>query len=201
VQAVIPLFDLLAILATLVTVGTVARFGYLLLRGRRQQARRVLTRWSLGAFLYVIGALVVGAARPERSIGLGERGCFDDWCVGVNRVALRDAPPGVVYTLDLESSNEARRAEGARYPWMFVRDERGHQYLPNGSEWAAAIEAQIPAHGSKRFSVEFTVPHDARHLAFVTGHGSGRSCSLLPALLLAGDSRCLFHKYDSIRLD
>src|SRR6478752_1631657 len=104
-QAVTPLFDLLAILAVLATAVTIGRLAYLLLRGRRQQAGRTLTRWALGAAAYVAVALAIALARPERSIEPGQRWCFDDWCVSVQHVARRPAPPNAIYTLDLESSN------------------------------------------------------------------------------------------------
>ena len=201
VQAVTPLFDLLAILAVLATAGVLLRLGYLLIRGRRAQAIGTLKKWGIGATVYIAVALAVGAARPERSIGIGARWCFDDFCVAVDHVTRRDTPPTATYTLDVEASNTARLPEGARYPWMFVRDERGRHYLPDNKNWIPAIETRIPGHGSRRFAVDFTVPASAQHLRFVTGHGFGKPCSLVASLLMAGDSRCLFQKYDSIRLE
>jgi hypothetical protein len=32
-------------------------------------------------------------------------------------------------------------------------------------------------------------------------NAAGRPCSLLPSILIVGQGRCLFHKYDSIRLE
>ena len=40
-----------------------------------------------------------------------------------------------------------------------------------------------------------------RRFASVTNHGSGTPCALLPAVLIIGQGRCLFHRYNSIRLE
>jgi hypothetical protein len=201
VQAVTPLFDLFAILAVVATAATCVRLGYLLIFRRRVQALRSLKHWGVGAAAYIALALAVGAARPERSIGLGSRWCFDDFCVAVDHVTRRDALPNAIYTLDVEAYNAGRLPEGARYPWMFVRDGQGRHYLPDHTGWISEIETRIPGHASRHVAVDFTVPATAQHLAFVTGHGFGKPCSLIASLLMAGDSRCLFQKYDSIRLE
>jgi len=82
-QAVNPLVDLTAILATLASAAATVRIAYLLMRGRRVQARRVLTRSAFVAVGYLVVSLGASAVRPERSISLGERWCFDEWCVSV----------------------------------------------------------------------------------------------------------------------
>jgi hypothetical protein len=190
-----------AVLAVLASAATLVRLGYLLLRGRRDQAARTGTRLAIAAGTYLVVSLSVSALRPERSIGLGERWCFDDWCVSVDQVTRRAAARDAIYTLDLQTYNEAKRPEAARYPWMFVRDEDGRQYLPQNDEWVGQVESRIPPHQSNRFSVEFRLPADTRLLSFVTGHGSGSSCTVVPAVLVVGEGGCLFHKYDSIRLE
>ena len=93
-QAVNPLIDLSAILALLVTAATTIWMIYLCMRGRRTQSRRVLIRWGAGAAVYLVISLGASAARHERSIGLGERWCFDEWCVSVDRVTRRSAAVG-----------------------------------------------------------------------------------------------------------
>lgn len=200
-QDVVPLFDLLAILAVLTSAGTALRIAYLLIRRRSAQARTVATRWAIGAFVYVSASLTVSALRPQRSIGVGERWCFDDWCLSVDNVRRQPSGGDVVYLLNLQAFNEARRPQRALYPWMFLRDAADRHFVPDGSRWIADVEASIAPHGSHRFDVAFHVPADARQVALVTNHGSGRPCSLLPSILIIGQGRCLFHKYDSIRLD
>ena len=198
-QEVNPFSDLIGILAVLATAGTVIAAAVCLVR-RRPYARRLLWRWGACAIVYVAVSLSLSAIAPQRSIGLNERWCSDDWCWSVDGVSRRSAPPDVIYTLDLHTYNDARLPEGARYPWMFLRDDQGHRYLPETSGWIAAIEARLPPHGSRHIAVPFKVPAGAQHLGFMTGHGSGRPCRLIPALLFAGQGGCLFHKYDSIRI-
>jgi hypothetical protein len=200
-QDVIPLFDLLAILAVLISAGTAVRIGYLFIRRHVAQARKVATRWAICAFVYVSVSLIVSAARPQRSISVGERWCFDDWCLSVNNVRREPSGGEVAYLLNLEAYNEARRPQRALYPWMFLRDAADRHFVPDGSSWIADVEASIAPHDSHRFDVAFHVPADARQVTFVTNHGSGKPCTLLPSILIIGQGRCLFHKYDSIRLE
>ncbi|HTM04851.1 MAG TPA: hypothetical protein VL173_15175 [Vicinamibacterales bacterium] len=199
-QAVTPLFDLLAMGSVAATAIAILRVAYLFVRGRWPQGQRTLKHWGIGAAAYCTLAILIGAARPERSIGLGQRWCFDDWCVSVDRVSRRSAATDTLVTLDLEAYNNGGRTQRALYPWMFLRDDQGHRFEPDGTAWIADAEAPVAPHESSRFSVTFHVPMAARELDFVTGHGSGKPCRMVAALLLAGDSRCLFNKYDSIRL-
>lgn len=199
-QAVNPLVDLVAILAVLGTAATTLRMIYLLMRGRRPQARRVLTRWAISATAYLVISLSASALRPERSIGLGERWCFDDWCVSVDRVTSRNTGPDTQYTLDLQIYNAGRRPQRALYPWMFIRDADGRRYQPSTKGWVTSVEASVAPHESHRFPIDFLVSASARQLGFVTNHGSGTPCNLLPALVFISQGGCLFGKFDSIRL-
>jgi hypothetical protein len=200
-QDVVPLFDLLAILAVLTSAGTAVRIAYLLIRRRPSQAGKTGKRWAIGALVYLCASLIVSAARPQRSIGVGDRWCFDDWCLSVDRVGRQPSGAEAVYVLNLQAYNAARRPQRALYPWMFLRDAAGRHFAPDGRAWIADVEASIPPHESHRFDVAFHLPADARQLAFVTNHGFGTPCALLPSILIIGQGRCLFRKYDSIRLD
>ena len=200
-QDVIPLFDLLMILAVLTSAGTAVRIVYLVIRWRLAQARKVATRWAICAVVYLSASLTVSAARPQRSIGVGERWCFDDWCLSVDSVRRQPSGADAVYLLKLQAYNAAARPQRALHPWMFLRDAADRHFSPDGSRWITDVEASIAPHESHRFDVGFHVPADARQVAFVTNHGSGMPCTLLPSLLILGQGRCLFHKYDSIRLE
>jgi len=200
-QAVNPLVDGVAILAVLATAATIIRMIYLVIRGRRPQARLVLTRWGLSAVAYLVISIGASAMRPERSIGLGERWCFDEWCMSVDRVTSRSATGGMVYTLDLQTYNGGRRSLRALYPWMFIRDSDGRRYQPSTRDWVALVEASVRAHESHRFPVDFLVSAGARQLGFVTDHGFGTPCNLFPALVFISHGGCLFDKFDSIHLD
>jgi hypothetical protein len=173
---------------------------YLLLRGRRPQAKRVLLRWGIVAGVYLAISISASAMRPERSIGVGERWCSDEWCVSVDGVTRQDVAAGTRYRLDLQTYNGGRRPQRALYPWMFVRDDQGRQYQPTTKDWVKSMEASVAAHGSNRFPIEFLVPADIRKLGLSTNHGSGVPCNFLPALVFIGQGGCLFNKYDSIRL-
>jgi len=201
VQAVNPLVDLTAILAVLATTASSVWMVYLLLRARRPQAKRVLIRWGIAAGAYLGISISASAMRPERSIGIGERWCFDEWCVSVDRVTRQNAAGGTRYTLDLQTYNAGRRAQRALYPWMLVRDDTGHQYQPTTKNWVDSVQASVAPHASNRFPIDFLVPVDARKLSLSTNHGFGTPCNFLPAVVFIGQGGCLFNKYDSIRLE
>jgi hypothetical protein len=199
-QAVNPLVDLIAILAVVLSAGTVLRMLYLLLRGRRPDVLRVLIRLSWCVLAYVAVSLATSAIRPARSIGQEERWCFDDWCVSVDRVTRRPAAGGTIYTLDLQTYNAGSRPQRALYPWVFVRDAGGQQYRSTTKEWETAMAGTIAPHESNHFSLDFLLPPGVRAVGFSTNHGGGAPCRLVPSLLFVSQGGCLFHKYDSIHL-
>src|SRR5262245_32201419 len=180
-QDVVPLFDLLVILAVLLSAGTAVRIAYLLIRGRVPRVRTLATRWAICAFTYLTVSLTVSAARPQRSIGVGERWCFDDWCISVTNVRRESSGSDVRYVLSLDAFNQARRPQRALHPWMFLRDAADRHFAPDGNTWIADVEASIAPHDSHLFDVAFHVPADAHQLAFVTNHGTGTPCALLPS--------------------
>src|SRR6185295_9499689 len=98
-QAVSPLVDLVAVLVIVASVIVAGRIGYLTWRGRRAAALRVATRWIACAGVYVAVSLSASAMRPERSIGLGEQWCFDDWCIAVDRVSRSGTATDPIYAL------------------------------------------------------------------------------------------------------
>src|SRR4029079_3109572 len=147
-QDVIPLFDLLAILAVLASAATALRVGYLLIRRRSAQAGTVARRWAVCAFVYLSLSLAVSAARPQRSIRVGERWCFDDWCLSVDSVHRQPSDRQLVILLNLQAYNVAHRPQRALHPWMFLRDAADRHFEPDGSGWIAGIRNPNPARAS-----------------------------------------------------
>ena len=175
-QDVIPLFDLLVILAVLASAGTAARIAYLLIRRRSAQAGKVAKRWGISTVVYISVSLMVSAARPQRSIGVGDRWCFDDWCVSVDRVRRQPSGGDVVYLLSLQAYNAAGRPQRALYPWMFLRDAADPQ---DASWFTSTPSAREREDGQSTFgvrrSVARTVPRSALHRRQGQAHVGPRS--------------------------
>jgi hypothetical protein len=153
--------------------------------------------------LYLSISVVVSLARPAVIIEQGQDWCFDDWCVaveGVHRTPSARAQE-VTLTADLRIHNAARSPEGARGFWAYLRDQNDGRYAPIPGPWQDIIAAPVPPHASARTSIDFVVPKGARQLGFVTGHGTGVPCGLLPSLLEIGQGGCLFHAPDMIRIE
>jgi hypothetical protein len=80
------LFDLLFLVAALVTVITLATAGVIALQGYRAKAFRILRVYGICLVTYLATALSVDFFTPQRVIAPGLPWCFDDWCLQVRRL-------------------------------------------------------------------------------------------------------------------
>ena len=74
-----PLFLILG----LVTIVMLITSGIAVLRGQYGRATRIVRRLGVGAALYFGAVIVVSIFQPARGYHMGDRQCFDDWCVEV----------------------------------------------------------------------------------------------------------------------
>jgi hypothetical protein len=202
VQETPQLFTLTLILCVLASLVIFLMATYRVIRGRRANAVRLLGRWAICALVYMAISVGVSWTRPVRIIEPGQNWCFDDWCIAVEAVHQAPLPNGrdMIYTTDIRISNDARSAEGARGFWAYLRDQDDRRYAPTPGAWADTVVGRVPAHGFARTSIDFVVPRDVHQLGFVTGHGTGTACGLLPSLLEIGQAGCLFHRQNMIRV-
>jgi hypothetical protein len=202
VQQTPQLFTLALVLCVLASLVTLLIAAYRLVRGRRSSALRLIGRWVICALAYLAISVAVSWTRPARVIEQGQNWCFDDWCIAVEAVRHAPSPNGtdVTYTADIRIYNDARSPEGVRGFWAYLRDEDDRRYAPAPGPWKDVVAARVPPHGFARTSMDFVVPRGARDLGFVTGHGGGTPCGLLPSLLEIGQGGCLFHKPNMIRV-
>lgn len=202
VQETPQIFTLVLVLCVLASLVTWLMAAYRAIRGRRSSGLRLIAGWAIGVLVYLAISVAVSAARPAVVIEQGQNWCFDDWCLAVEAVRSTPSPNGrdLTYTADIRLYNDARSPEGVRGFWAYVRDADDRRYAPVPGAWTDVVAARVAPHGFARTSMAFVVPRGARRLGFVTGHGGGTPCALLPSLLEIGQAGCLFHEPDMIRL-
>jgi hypothetical protein len=202
VQETPQIFTLVLALSVLASLVTFLVVGYRAIRGRRPAALRLLGRWAIAAAGYLAISAAVSWIRPTRIVEPDQNWCFDEWCIAVEAVHRAPSAGGrdVTYTLDIRIYNDARSPEGVRGFWAYLRDGDGHRYAPAPGAWKDVVATRVPPHGLARTSMAFLVPSGAHDLGFVTGHGIGTPCALLPSLLEIGQGGCLFHQPDMIRV-
>ena len=203
VQQTPQIFALVLVLCVLSSFVVLLVVVYRLIRGPRQRALTLLSRWAVCAAIYLAISVGVSLMRPARIIEQGQDWCFDEWCIAVeavHRTPSRTAK-GVTVTTDLRIYNDGRSPEGVRGFWAFLLDDHDRRYEPTPGPWQDVVASRVPGHGFARTSMDFVVPTDARLCGFVTNHGGGSPRSLLPSLLEIGQGGWLFHKPDMIRVE
>jgi hypothetical protein len=203
VQETPQIFTLVAVLCVLATVVVFVVIAYRLVRGRTLRALKLLSRWAVCAAAYFAISVGVSLTRPRRIVEQGQNWCFDEWCIAVEAVHRTPSPNGkdVTVTTELRISNNGRSPEAVRGFWAFLRDDDDRRFGPAPGPWQDVVAARVPARGFARTSMDFVVPEGARPRGFVTNHGGGSPCSLLPSLLEIGQGGCLFHRPNMIRIE
>jgi Domain of unknown function (DUF4352) len=207
-------FDLLFIACFLAAVVFLSRAVYYACRRRWATSGRVRRRLGYGAAAY--GALLVTVSLTSRPkvLRIGERQCFDDWCITVERAARQSQvgkPPavadarGIFCVVTVKVSNAARRvAQRESNVGVCLIDARGHRYDPSPQGQLALdamgaggqdLTTKMPPGGSFDRTVVFDVPQDTADLGLVVTH------RLFPGALIIGDSQSFLHPPTIVRLN
>ncbi len=122
--------------------------------------------------LIAIGTLVTAcvlALTPRGVYRLGEKRCFDDWCLTV-RNATRDSP--TTYQVSIELSSRAKRVwQGEKGTVMYVTDSSGRRFDP--IESIVPFDYKLAPGESIMATRRYAVPRDARGLKIVHVHEGG----------------------------
>lgn len=196
------IFTLLTVLVVLASLLTLSIVMYRAIRGRRASAVKLFAGWAICAVVYVIVSTSVSYFKPRHVIEEGQDWCFDDWCIAVERVTRTPSSDHghTVYTTDVRVFNDARSPEGAEGFWVYLRDDDDRRYEPLPGSWIDVVSARVGPHEFARTSISFVVPDGVGKLGFVTGHGGGSPCGLIPSLIEIGQGACLFHRPNMIRI-
>src|SRR4051794_37365551 len=100
-----PLFLLLVLFAIITLVTAVI----LAVAGKTKRAGSLLKRLGAGVAVYMSVVIAVSAIGPRREFPLGERRCFDDWCIAVVEAQRVPASTGGIYEISLRLSNRGKR--------------------------------------------------------------------------------------------
>ena len=191
------IFDLLFLALLLTSVITLITAAVAALRGRRQNARKILLRLAASAAVYVAIVGIVGLLSPQRVLAVGDPWCFDDWCLSVEKAVSRPEPPRVTWTVSLRLFSRARRvSQRALYAWIYLVDDRGNRYAPEPDASAVPLDVRLGPGESVETSRVFQVPAGTGPLGLITGHGGA---GFITTFIIA-DSSSLFHKRTMVRL-
>lgn len=128
------LFDLIFLgnfLASLVTLGRVC---YLLVRGRREAARRTVLGLTVSIGAYTLVLVIVSLSSRQKVLAIGEPQCFDDWCIAVEAVTRQQSigntqANGVFYVITARVSSRAkRRRQRETDVYAYLTDSRGRRF-------------------------------------------------------------------------
>jgi len=192
-------FDLLFILASLISVVTMAVAAISAVRGRLPRALKIFRLYCICVAGYFAIALAVAFLKPQRVISIGDPWCFDDWCLTVEKVDRTAGPSQVSYNVELRIFSRARRVtQRANGAWIYLIDDRGRRYSPDPAPSAVPLDALLRPLESAATLRVFHVPPDARELGLITGHG-GPYCGPMDMLIIGGGG-CLFRKPTMIRI-
>ena len=192
-------FDLLFILASLISVVTMAVAVVSALRGRLPRALRILRLYGICVAGYFAIAVAVAFLKPQRVTSIGDPWCFDDWCLTVEKVERSAGPSQVTYKVELRIFSRARRVtQRANGAWIYLIDDRGRRYSPDPAPSAVPLDALLRPLESATTLRIFQVPPDAHELGLITGHG-GPYCGPMDMLII-GSGGCLFRKPTMIRI-
>lgn len=143
--------------------------------------------------------VAVAFLKPQRVIRTGDPWCFDDWCLTVENVSRTPGQLEISYRVGLRIFSRARRvAQRANGAWVYLIDGRGRRYSPDPDPSAVPLDVLLQPQESVTTSRIFRVPDNVHELGLITGHG-GPYCGP-GALLIIGESGCLFRKPTMIRI-
>jgi hypothetical protein len=167
-------FDLLFIAVFLATVATLLSAAFLALRGRGAGALVLLRRWCLGAGAYLGLVVLSSVFWPRTVLEVGDRRCFDDWCIAVENASRQEAQGGVAYQVTLRLSSSALRVtQRENNVVVYLGDQRGRRYDPAPDPSAVAMNVQLAPQETVLTTRSFRVPADARELGLVIDHEGG----------------------------
>jgi hypothetical protein len=164
------LFDLLFLVLALTTLISLVAAAALALARRTAQSLRILRRLAIGTVVYFAVVIAVSLFAPRRVLKLGDRQCFDDWCIAATSSSAR----GSSYLVNLRISSRARRISQRELNlavYLTDRDNRRYEPVPQPSD--IPFSTLLEPGQSIDLTRLFVVPPSARDLSFVITHEGG----------------------------
>jgi hypothetical protein len=167
-------FDLLFLLLALAAVIALATAAVQAIRGRLGLAMHIVRRILIAAAGYLAIVAAVAWIGPRREYRVGERRCFDDWCIVVVGAHPRTTATGVTYQVSLELSNRGKgRAMGEKGTVVYLLDSLGRRFDPMPDRAALPFDTLLQPGESRTAERRFDVPSEARGFGLVYTHEGG----------------------------
>ena len=145
--------------------------------------------WAI--YLTIVAA--VSFATPRKVLAIGERRCFDDWCLTVQSV-----DGGRPFKVTLRVQSDAKRVtQSAPGNQVFLEDDAGKRYAAGPENGQPPFSKMIGPGESYDTIREFDVPAGVKIVGLVVGHSSGPN----PGALVIGDDDAIFHKPAIVKLN
>jgi hypothetical protein len=170
----VSIFDLLFIvlfLATVVALLTAASFA---IRGQGARAVALLRRLGIcvGAYLGII--VVTSLFWPRTVLRVGDRRCFDDWCIAVENAIRQPAGDHVDYLVAIRLSSTARRvSQRENDVAVYMTDDSGRRYDPAPNKSDVSLNVRLGPQESVAATRSFEVSADTREPGVVIAHEGG----------------------------
>ena len=191
-------FDLLFIgifLTTLVLLG-LAALNFL--RRRPGQALRLLGAITGGLIIYLGVVVLVSLTSPSRVLSLGEKRCFDDWCISVEDIDRAEKPGGITYTVSLQISNRAQRISQRELGMtVYMLDEAGRHFEASADPAEVPFNSLLQPGQTLALARSFELSGTVGQPVLVVGHDAS---SWFPGMFIIGDDASLLHKPTIVRL-
>jgi len=183
----------LAILMLLVAV--VLSFG-----GRRREARKIAGAALGGLAVYALLVSAVSLLTPRTVVSIGDSYCFDDWCIGVQKVTATPQDGNVLYKAHVRIFSDADQVTTtARGAVIYLLDENGRRYPLVADPSVPRFDVVLQPRQSVNTFLTFRAAPNARHL-FLTGDGPSIGLPALWVSLYLGSDTSLFHRRTLLRV-
>jgi hypothetical protein len=190
-------FDLLFIGVFLATVVSLGRIMLAVRRRKYSRALTILLRLAVALGIYLGAVVLVSVVSDRRELHVGDRQCWDDWCLAVTQVRSQAGDGARSYELTfLISSRARRRAQRASDTQVYLLDDRSRRYDPTPDSAAVPFDVLLQPGEVVRITRLFQLPVDAREPVLVATHGGW-----FPGLFIIGEPGSLFHKPTVVRLE
>ena len=200
------LFDLLFLASALGCVMALIAAIVAFTLHRWIAARRMLL--GLGAYLllYALALVAVSALTPQQTVRMGQRRCFDDWCIAAVQATqtLTAGPNSFVlahgrFTLvTVRVTNAAQRVTQREYgDTLYLLDSAGHRYdvslaaqrtLDAAGLSGQPLDTALTPGASFTHTAAFETPPNAPGLSLVITHAA------FPGAIVIGDDESFFHR-------
>ena len=160
------IFSLLAFPVTLASVIGLFAFLVLLVTRRFRMAAKVLAVSVGGWAAYVGSVTAISLLAPQRIIDIGNSYCWDNWCMGIEKVNTAPRGQEIVYSVDVRIFDADERVKTSiKGASVYLMDERGRRFPLVRDPSVIPFDTPLDPAQSLRTTMTFAAAADASHLS------------------------------------